>query len=209
MASTDLLQKLYLVLAQASDSKRTWLWRRCSPCCTRPLCRCTPSATKSTALWKCRTEPYLLRVIKTRSRETDRIFPEHVGSALNMFDRILTKAQEKGMKSCPPPLSSFEFVCLSSTFTFPLLSLSSTCRYWTRSPPTPQPRAVVIPELNSEILFYSHIIEKLKRSIIVEQSWSQVWQRVECNIRIGNIQNSSHHRRCSSSSQHQPPILKG
>ena len=124
VASTDLLQKLYLVLAQASDSKRTWLWRRCSPCCTRPLCRCTPSETKSTALWKCRTEPYLLRVIKTRSRETDRIFPEHVGSALNMFDRIIhmTKAQEKGMRSCPTSFSSFELFCLSSTcryFHFP------------------------------------------------------------------------------------------
>ena len=80
---------------------------------------------KSTALWKCRTEPsYLLRVIKTRSRETDRIFPEHVGSALRMFDRVIhmTKAQEKGMKSCLPPPSSFEFFCLSSTnryFHFP------------------------------------------------------------------------------------------
>ena len=113
---------------------------------------------KSTAaaLWKCRTEPYLLRVIKTRSRETDRIFPEHVGSALKMFDRIIhmTKAQEKGRKSCPPSLSSFKFVCFSSTCKFfhlsLSLSLSSTCRYWTRSPPTPQPRAVVIPELNSE-----------------------------------------------------------
>ena len=109
---------------------------------------------KSTALWKCRTEPYLLRVIKTRSRETDRIFPEHIGSALKMFDCIhMIQDKEKGMKSCPPPLSYFEFVCFSSTcryFHFPPLSLSSTCRYWTRSPPTPQPRAVVIPELNSE-----------------------------------------------------------
>ena len=112
-----------MALLQALDSRHRWLVRRCNPCYNHPLCRCTPSATKSTALWKC-SEPYLLRVIKTRSREADRIFPEHVGSALNMFDRIIhmTKAQEKGMKSCPPPLSSFEFVCLSSTcryFHFP------------------------------------------------------------------------------------------
>ena len=89
------------------------------PCADAHLVR-----QKRTALWKCRTEPYLLRVIKTRSREADRIFPEHVGSALNMFDRIIhmTKAQEKGMRSCPTSFSSFELFCLSSTcryFHFP------------------------------------------------------------------------------------------